>query len=333
MASATMVARNRRVRLSRGGRAGAALGVLFLLGACSVVPNWANPIEWYRDVTGASANDPGPDAPDSQNLAKGSQQPYPNLASVPRAPTNALSAAEREKLQSSLLADRQNARYVENGQQYAAVAPQSAQPLTAQPLAPGVGATGQPSADANPNTQPKELPPQESTPPESPARESPLTTPAVRSVPQGEAPRQPPPAPAGVASRASPSAASSYQPSAPIAPASAGGSVARAPAGQPGVAVAVGVIAFEGNSTHLTAESVQRLGEVAQLSRQTGGRIHAVGYPRVGAADGDGLAAARAKAVAAELVKLGIPAGSILTRAQAPPEGQPGGAVELDLEY
>lgn len=307
---------------------GAALGALFLLSACSVVPNWANPIEWYRDVTGASANDPGPDAPDSQNLAKGSQQPYPNLASVPRAPTNALSAAEREKLQNSLLADRQNARYVENGQQYAAVAPQSAQPLTTQPLAPGAGAAGQPSADAYPNTQP-----QESPPPESPARESPLTTPAVRNVPQGEAPRQPPPAPAGVASRASPSAAPSYQPSAPIAPASAGGGGARAPVDQPGVAVPVGVIAFEGNSTHLTAENLQRLGEVAQLSRQTGGRIHAVGYPRVGATDGDGLAAARAKAVAAELVKLGIPAGSILTRAQAPPEGQPGGAVELDLEY
>jgi outer membrane protein OmpA-like peptidoglycan-associated protein len=309
------------------------VGALFLLSACSVVPNWANPIEWYRDVTGASANDPGPDAPDSQNLAKGSQQPYPNLASVPRAPTNALSAAEREKLQNSLLADRQNARYVENGQQYAAVAPQSAQPLTAQPLAaqpgaPGAGAAGQPSADTYPNTQP-----QESTPPESPPRESPLTTPAVRSVPQGEAPRQPPPAPTGVASRASPSAAPSYQPSAPIAPTSAAGGAARAPVGQPGVAVPVGVIAYEGNSTHLTAESVQRLGEVAQLSRQTGGRIHVVGYPRVGVVEGDGLAAARAKAVAAELVKLGIPASSILTRAQAPPEGQPGGAVELDLEY
>ena len=73
------------------------LAVSVGVSACSM-PDWANPVEWYRDVSGASKDDPKPDARNTENLGKGGEQPYPNLASVPPPPTNALSSAEREKL-------------------------------------------------------------------------------------------------------------------------------------------------------------------------------------------------------------------------------------------
>ena len=82
-----------------------------LLGGCSWLPNALNPIEWYRDVTGASSHDATGSERNAQNLEAGGKQPYPNLGSVPKPPDTALSAAEREKLQKGLVSDRANARY------------------------------------------------------------------------------------------------------------------------------------------------------------------------------------------------------------------------------
>ena len=71
-----------------------------------------NPIETWRDWTGASKNDPDPETtPNTQNLAAGEASDYPNLATVPAPPIQALTAAEREKLTQSLIADRANAKY------------------------------------------------------------------------------------------------------------------------------------------------------------------------------------------------------------------------------
>src|SRR5262249_33144833 len=83
----------------------AVLGVAFGLAAC-------NPVETWRDWTGASKNDPDPETtPNTQNLAAGDATDYPNLATVPPPPNRALTAAEREKLTQSLIADRTNAKY------------------------------------------------------------------------------------------------------------------------------------------------------------------------------------------------------------------------------
>jgi len=71
-----------------------------------------NPVETWRDWSGASKNDPDPEtARNTQNLAAGEAADYPNLASVPPPPNRALTAAEREKLTQSLIADRTNAKY------------------------------------------------------------------------------------------------------------------------------------------------------------------------------------------------------------------------------
>jgi len=89
-------------------RSAAATVALLALGGCSTL-DAVNPINWFRDTK----NDPGADAPNSANLEAGSQQPYPNLASVPSTPTRGLTQAEREALQTGLVADRENAHYVD----------------------------------------------------------------------------------------------------------------------------------------------------------------------------------------------------------------------------
>jgi len=85
----------------------AVLALLLGLGAC-------NPVETWRDWTGASQNDPDPDTtPNTKNLAAGETADYPNLATVPPPPIRAMTAADREKLTQSLIADRANARYTD----------------------------------------------------------------------------------------------------------------------------------------------------------------------------------------------------------------------------
>src|ERR1700757_559299 len=71
-----------------------------------------NPVETWRDWSGASKNDPDPEtARNTQNLAAGEASDYPNLATVPSPPIRALTAAERDKLTQNLIADRTNAKY------------------------------------------------------------------------------------------------------------------------------------------------------------------------------------------------------------------------------
>ena len=83
----------------------AMMAALLGLAAC-------NPVDTWRDWSGASRNDPDPETtPNTRNLAAGETSDYPNLATVPPPPVRAMTAAEREKLTQSLIADRANARY------------------------------------------------------------------------------------------------------------------------------------------------------------------------------------------------------------------------------
>jgi outer membrane protein OmpA-like peptidoglycan-associated protein len=85
----------------------AVVALLLGLAAC-------NPVDTWRDLTGVSRNDPDPDTtPNTKNLAAGEASDYPNLATVPSPPVRALTAAEREKLTQSLIADRANARHTD----------------------------------------------------------------------------------------------------------------------------------------------------------------------------------------------------------------------------
>jgi outer membrane protein OmpA-like peptidoglycan-associated protein len=116
--------------------------VLLGLGAC-------NPIEGYRHLTGASKNDPDPaTTPNTQNLAAGEKSPYPNLATVPPPPTQALSTVELDKLTQSLIADRKNAKYT--SEQLQAGFDEAAGPPPPPPPPPAPPAATSPSDEAAP---------------------------------------------------------------------------------------------------------------------------------------------------------------------------------------
>jgi outer membrane protein OmpA-like peptidoglycan-associated protein len=134
-------------RILRRASGSAALALLFVLGACSPVDGW-------RNLTGASKNDPNPaTTPNTKNLAAGAAAPYPNLATVPPPPTEELTAAQLQHLTQSLVADRANARYADQQLRAAPVTaevpPSAAAPPTptgAAPAAPPQAAGAAPGA-------------------------------------------------------------------------------------------------------------------------------------------------------------------------------------------
>ena len=119
--------------------------VVVLLGIAA-----CNPVETWRDLTGASQNDPDPETtPNTGNLAAGEAADYPNLATVPAPPVRAMTAAERDKLTQSLIADQANARHT-NEQLRAGFAP--AAPPPPAPAAGSGGTEPEPTAAPSPSS-------------------------------------------------------------------------------------------------------------------------------------------------------------------------------------
>jgi outer membrane protein OmpA-like peptidoglycan-associated protein len=187
------------------------------LGGCSSL----NPINLYRDVTGASKDDPGKDEANTANLEAGSQEPYPAVGSVPNPPTRGLTEAQREKLAQGLLADRNNARYVDaqitSGNASAVMPPQVPVPEEQLPIAIPAGSAA--ASTAIPTPRPigqaraagnyvtggfvghsgQAIPPARIpvAPPEPVGadKESSLQTPTPRALPEPETVQAPPPPP------------------------------------------------------------------------------------------------------------------------------------------
>ena len=241
----------------------ALLAVMLGLGAC-------NPVETWRDWTGASKNDPDPETtPNTQNLAAGEASDYPNLATVPPPPNRALTAAEREKLTQSLIADRTNAKYSDEklragfpavaapapppapppvpeatdaaqAKPAGGVTPPAAAPAPTSTSAEASAAPGPDAAAASRTTTGKTAaaPDQglrkSGEPPEPPPMESSLEVPQVRSTPNPEqvqsAPPPPYPAPAPTAENAAPATPHLQSPPAPAPmPAAIGSAAYQAP--------------------------------------------------------------------------------------------------------
>jgi outer membrane protein OmpA-like peptidoglycan-associated protein len=315
------------------------------LSGCSWLPNYANPIEWYRDATGISKYDDTGQERNAQNLAAGSKEPYPNLGTVPPLPDRAMSGVDRDKLVQGLVADRSHAKYSDDAVRAGRAVP----PLPGE--APPVAMTQVPASAAGPappppaktaEDKPRHALPQRGS--EPPPQEAPLESPAVRSEPQGETPLAAPPPPPGVPGHEAPpeqqAAATPPLPEFVPAPA-AQPTVMRTPAGKhASVSMAVADIAFAGGGSAISADDSQHLAEAAKLHQEHGGLIRVVGY----GVRGSGPDAAqqelasfsqaldRANAVAAALAKLGVPSKDIVT--QAAPASAPGEqGVAVFLEY
>jgi outer membrane protein OmpA-like peptidoglycan-associated protein len=191
--------------------------LLLGFGAC-------NPIEGYRHLTGASKNDPDPaTTPNTQNLAAGEKSPYPNLATVPPPPTQALTTAELEKLTQSLIADRKNAKYT--SEQLQAGFDESAGPPPPPPAPPAPPTATASSGDGEPPAAPtggpkaaiapsgagtsptsgqaasatpaaaEKGPRKAGEPPEPGPMESSLQSPQIASLPEPQQSQPPPPPP------------------------------------------------------------------------------------------------------------------------------------------
>jgi len=166
-------------------------------------------------------------------------------------------------------------------------------------------------------------------------RESPLTSPAVRSVPEPEAPRAPPPTPSLAGGSASPASALPRAPASQLA--------ARTPANEPAAAggAPVAQVTFPDKSSQLTPADRRIVGEVVPLQRQTGGAFRVVGYAAAGRGVGTAqqlatfrMALDRANAVASALAQAGVAPDQILVET-APPTGETGIAAnraEIFLE-
>ncbi|HEV2263233.1 MAG TPA: OmpA family protein [Stellaceae bacterium] len=329
------------------------------LAGCEHVPDAVNPVAWYRDVSGTSQSDAQDANPhNQQNLEAGSKQPYPNLATVPNAPTAATSTIDRDKLLQGLVADRNNAKYnneeLQAGSQLASIAPPPPAlnpPGTSATAASNRPSSATPSAPATDNASLRQATGTRS--PVPPPAESTLASPTIPSTPQGQIPSPPPPPPevartsppsTPAAAPATPSASATAPQLTPPAGVRAGGQPAlamRTPAkAQNPISVSVGDVAFAQGSSDLAETQRSALAEIAGLYKQTGGDIRIVGHSEPGHSNdairqrvaGLDLALDRANAVAQALTKMGVPAHNIRVEA-APASTQEQPRAEVFMEY
>ncbi len=149
----------------------AIVGLLVALAGC-------NPIQTYRNWVGVSANDPNPETTaNTKNLAAGEARSYPNLATVPPPPTQALTTAQLNKLTQDLIADRANAKYTSEHLQ--AQFDESAAPPPPSPAPPAPSLAGEtpatPSVAGRPPPSPAGAALSVSKPPAAQAGANPAT--------------------------------------------------------------------------------------------------------------------------------------------------------------
>jgi outer membrane protein OmpA-like peptidoglycan-associated protein len=203
----------------------AALAALWLLSACSSVPDAANPVKWYKGVAGWVSGEEEPaasetaEAPATPEPSEGKQS-FPTLAEVPERPIPTTTLEERRRMMEGLAADREHALYAEDlpTAEPSAAALAEAEAAGEQ-LPPALGAAPSPAAGLAP--EPAE--PAPSSMPEGAEGAAPTEMAAAPEAagrkrlvsPLEAAPPPPPPAP-----EAAPPRAGAGQ--APAAPASEG---------------------------------------------------------------------------------------------------------------
>ena len=166
------------------------------LAACSSVPDAVNPVEWYRGVAGVFEGDEAQQERAEAGAARaatplpGTNQPYPNLASVPNRPV-VTPSAERGKIAQGLAADRENARYAESapdrGQPVVDPTPPAAVPAPPQVARPPVSSQ---RSDLISGPMPEPVPQSAALPPPvMQTRQTPVPVPVApqsAAFPQGE---------------------------------------------------------------------------------------------------------------------------------------------------
>jgi outer membrane protein OmpA-like peptidoglycan-associated protein len=177
-------------------------------GGCSSVPDAVNPVEWYKGtrdwVSGDDKVAATKQAKAKEAEAKpvpGTEKAFPTLESVPERPAQSTSA-EREKMASSLIADRDAARYSseqfrrQDSSTAASSSPPAASPRAPTPrAAPSISVPEPVQAPAAPAVQSQAM----VAPAEIPARSIPVIPnqpiPVIPNQPIPVVPIPPPPVP------------------------------------------------------------------------------------------------------------------------------------------
>ncbi|HEX6840320.1 MAG TPA: hypothetical protein VF113_02285 [Stellaceae bacterium] len=181
------------------GRTIVALAVTAVAGLAACSSSSVNPVELYRSAAGFTLNDDTSGERNAQNLAAGSNEPYPNLGTVPPPPDRAMSSIDRQKLQQGLTDDRTEARQSDANLRGDGTAMAAPTPIT-RPSPAGSDAgtaetkrTGDPSLPgAHARTSGTHHPPARSEPA---PQESALNSPDVHATLEGDTPRPAPPPP------------------------------------------------------------------------------------------------------------------------------------------
>ncbi|MGH7035126.1 MAG: OmpA family protein [Stellaceae bacterium] len=324
------------------------------LAACSSVPNAVNPVSWYRGITGASKNDDLGKGQNEENLKEGSNEPFPNLGTVPDAPETALSTIDRDKLVNSLIADRNNAKYANDdlraGRAAPGAPPPPPPPEPASKSAAGPAGPAPSSAKAAPapnqaapsgDKLAKVRPPARGS--EAPPAESSLQSPQIANPPKGDSvtPAPPPPRipPASSAAKKAPPEPPSSAPTPPTdtvmaappppnipppqhAAASGGEKTASAGPAADGRHAAmhhVADVSFPSESALLSDKAGDTIDAIVKQHAKDGGKIRIVGHGEAAGANaavaGFNLALNRAQAVAVALSDKGVPSKDIAVEA------------------
>jgi hypothetical protein len=317
---------------------------------------------------GVARNDPDPaTAPFTQNLAAGEVMAYPNLATVPPPPTRATTAAERQKLTQTLIAERTETQSDALKGLPAAPSPAVAAPpgkstgsFAAKPTgetAPPVAATSAVQPAASPPPSPTKTahgtsefghrPGRHSA--EPPPQESSLQMPQVSAVPEPERPRPPLPPPR----LPSPPAIAAASPVPPPETVVAGTPVPPPPvpviadvpppstgkplAGRPAAPALVAALDLPGTPPRIEGDARAQIQRVAALYNEQPRPVRVVAYATAapGAPGGEPLAGyhaalERAQAVAAALRAAGIPADKV--QAEASPAGGASPPERIDIQ-
>lgn len=291
----------------RGGDGRRAPGLLagvlasaFLLGACSQVPDWADPTDWFESQAGPTAV---AQTEEQRNYAQTAA--FPNLGSVPDVPPRFTAPELRSKIMENLAADRGNAVY-------------SGEKLTGQPLAAAPSPAAISTAIAAPSTLSQKLVPAGG--PSAPkiagelsADGGQMAVPAARIAQAAPAQTLP--------TQTFQAVAPQFQPQQAQAPVVAG------PQGRTEL---VAIIYFAHGSAGLDAQDRQILSDVAALHRARGGKIRVIGHASAHTAPTGQvehrlanfeISLKRSNSVTARLISLGVGRDEI--RAEAKGDGLP----------
>ena len=288
--------------------------IALALAGCSSVPDYLNPVEWYKDTKDWVIGDDDDQAIEMKKTPMpGEGKSYPKLSSVPERPVMPSTETEREMAAQGLAADRSHARYSDKviRSQTVEVTPSMPRPARVSAIVPKASR----SMPAPPPIETMQAAPSAkvSNPPLAPAMESTASAvlPPIPGMEFSGTTKPPPPAAIG-----EPKVASAFD------------GLGKDNFGRP-VAVSsrkIATVLFRDGSSQLSKRARAQVSAAYRAHRAEGGVLRVVGHASSRTRNLDPLrhhlanfriSLARANRVAQALIRLGVKPDKIFTEAKS----------------